>query len=265
MSCLTDPIILLWKNRSLLYQTTLNDIRARFAGSILGLAWLALYPLLFLAAYSIVVIFIYGSRLPSLSRGDSVAFIFCGLIPFLGLAEALSLGTSSVTSNVNLIKNTLFPIDLIPVKAVLVSQSSNAISIGILLLFLGLLGRFSVSWLLLAPILILQLMFSIGITWVLASLNVFIRDLQSIISVVIMILMMVSPIGWTDEMVPRSLLPFMKLNPLYYFISSYKTVLFNGAAPRSDILIVLSLMGFAALSIGYWFFSKMKKVFSDNV
>ncbi|MFC1574400.1 ABC transporter permease [Candidatus Latescibacterota bacterium] len=115
---------------------------------------------------------------------EFVAFIFCGLIPYIGFSEALGAGVPSVVSNSRLIKNTLFPIELIPVKAVLVSQSTQFPGTGLLLIALIVLGKLGPWGLLLPVIWFSQILFSIGLIWILSSLNVYFRDLQSIVPVV---------------------------------------------------------------------------------
>ena len=99
---------LLFIHRRILWATTLNDIRARYKGTILGLTWPILYPLLFLGLYAVVYSLIFKIRMEGVTAFGYVLMIFSGLIPFLGLAEALGSGVGSVLSNTNLIKNTMF-------------------------------------------------------------------------------------------------------------------------------------------------------------
>lgn len=256
---------MLWRQRLLLFQTTRSDIQARYAGSALGLAWLFFYPLLFLGAYAVIYIFIFRVRFALFNTNEYVALIFCGLVPFLGFAEALSLGVSSVTSNANLIKNTLFTIELVPVKAVLASQCTQLVGTGMLLVAIALLGRLT-SWSLLLPVVwLLQVGFTMGCIWILSSLNVYLRDLQNIVSILTLILMMISPIAYTVDMVPSNLQPFLGLNPLYYLIVAYQDCLMVGRFPRDGVLGILFVMSLGSFCSGYWFFSRMKRVFVDNV
>lgn len=114
-----NPIFIIWRHIHVLWATTLTDIRSRFIGTIFGVAWIILYPLLFLGLYAVVYTMIYRVRVEEFGTFDYVLLIFCGLVPFLGFSEALGNGVGSVLGNKGLIKNTLFPIDLIPVKTVL--------------------------------------------------------------------------------------------------------------------------------------------------
>jgi len=260
-----DPFLALWKNRGLLWQTTRHDIRARYAGSVLGLAWLAIYPMLFLGAYAFIYLFVFKVRFELFDSNEYVVLIFCGLIPFLGFADALGFGVTAVTSNANLIKNTLFPIEMMPVKAVLVSQCTQVMGTGLLLVALALVGRLT-YWALMLPLIwLLQLGFTLGCIWVLSSVNVYARDLQNVVAVLTLILMMVSPIAYTVEMVPKELRPLLAFNPLYYMIAAYQDCLFRGRLPNREIMAVLTGMSLLSFCGGYWFFSRMKKVFADNV
>lgn len=265
MKLLFEPISLFWKHRNLLYQTTRNEIYARYAGSVLGLTWLIIYPLFFLGVYALIYLFVFKIRFGLFNSNEYVVVIFCGLIPFIGFAEALGLGVSSVTSNANLIKNTFFPIELIPVKAVLTSQCTQIVGTILLLIAVVVLGKITLWALLLPIILLLQFLFTIGIIWILSSLNVYFRDLQNIISVIILMLMMISPIAYTADMVPANLRPILGFNPLYYIIIAHQDCLMLGRFPSGSIFWVLLIMSVLSFSGGYWFFTRMKKAFIDNV
>lgn len=265
MTALMRPVNLLLAHRQMLAATCWNDLRARFAGSVLGLAWLILYPCLLLGTYAVVYLFIFKVRFPGLGSAEYVMLIFCGLIPFMGFSEALATGVSSVTSNASLIKNTLFPIDLIPVKAVLTSQATQLVGLAGLLLVLALSGKLTVFALLCIPIWCAQILFTVGLIWVLSSLNVFARDLQSVVAVLTMVLMMVSPIAYTEEMIPDALQPFLRLNPLYYLIVAYQNVLMRGQLPPAHVLATLGVLALSSFFLGSLFFARMKRVFVDNV
>ena len=261
----SKPFEILYRHRTLLWQTVKSDIKMRFAGSTMGILWLIFYPLLMLGAYAAVYIFIFKVKFHLFNSNEYVALIFCGLIPFLGFSEALGMGVGSVVTNANLIKNTLFPIELVPVKAVLTAQCTQVVGMFLLLIVLILMGRWSVWWPLFILIWIFQILFSIGLIWILSSINVFFRDLQNIIPVIILILMMVSPIAYTEDMIPSGLRYLMALNPLYYLIISYQKVLMLGELPDLSMLAILCFISIFTFMFGYWFFSRMKGVFADNV
>jgi lipopolysaccharide transport system permease protein len=264
MGFFTRPLALLWRHRVLLWQTTRNELRARYAGSVLGMTWLVFYPLLFLGIYTAIYLFVYQVRSASFETPQEfVALVFCGLIPFLGFAESLGSGLPSVSSNAPLIKNTLYPVDLIPAKAVLVSQSTQLVGLGLLVAAVTVMGHLSWYILWLPVVWVLQVMFTLGLIWILSSLNVYLRDLQNVMAVVILMLMVASPIAYTLDMVPERMRFILALNPLYYIITAYQDCVFLGRSPR--LLWPLVGLGAGGFWVGHWFFNRMKKVFIDNV
>ena len=255
---------LLFRHRRILWATTLNDIKGRYAGTTFGLAWTVLYPLLFLGLYAVVYIVIFQIRVGQMSTFGYVLLIFAGLIPFLGFSEALGGAIASVTSNKALLNNTLFPIELIPVKAVFVSSITMLTGLCMLQMILWAQGILYITQLLVPIILILQFIFTLGLMWLLSALNVFFKDLTQMIGVVILFLMLISPIAYTAEMIPPNLLPLMYPNPLYYLIMLYRESMMTGQAPL-DLLIVFTAIAFLTFWLGFYFFSRLKQVFADYV
>jgi lipopolysaccharide transport system permease protein len=259
-----NPLSVLYSFRHTIYATTLNDVRGRYAGSILGIFWAFLYPFLFLSVYALVFTLILGIRLQMMSTFEYILVIFAGLIPFIGFSEALANSTSSVISNKGLLRNTMFPIDLIPVKAVLSSFVTSSIALFGLLVTLWIRGEFHWTQTLMVVVFPLQIIFSIGVGWFVSAMTVFFRDLTHIIGVIIMFLMLVSPIGYTRDMIPPAMMPIMTVNPLYYLIEVYRGIMIYGVVPIYSFL-ALFLISIAAFTIGYFFFSRLKPVFGEYV
>ena len=255
----------LWDHRKMLWATTLADIQSRYAGSVLGMFWLVIYPILMLTAYSVVYVFIFQVRLEQITTPQYVMLIFSGLIPFLGFSEGFGNSVISVTSNASLVKNTLYPIELIPVKAVLFSQCTEVVGLILLTVAVAVTGLLS-PWLLLAlPLWSFQVIFGIGVGWLISSINVVLRDMQSLINIISLMLMMISPIAYTPDMIPAGLRPFLRLNPLYYFITAYQHCFIYGEMPPRDILVAVVLISLGTFLVGFWVFEKMKQLFDDNI
>lgn len=259
------PFKMLWRHRQMLWSTTQADIRARYAGSMLGWFWLILYPALMLAAYTVVYVFILRLRLDQISTPQYVMLIFAGLIPFLGFSEGLANSVVSVTSNAALVKNTLYPIEIIPVKSILFSQCTEVVGLAMLLCALAAAKLLSWWSLLIIPLWMFQVILGIGIGWIISALNVVLRDMQSLIGIITMFLMMVSPIAYTPEMIPEGLRPLLGINPLYYFITAYQDCLIYGRFPTQNVFPILIVFSLVLFWIGFWFFEKMKQLFDDNI
>lgn len=256
---------LLVRHRGMLLRTAWNDVRVRFAGSVVGVGWMVLYPLLFLAAYAVVYLAIFQVRLEMYDAPGYVLLVFCGLVPFFAFAEALGAGVGSVSGNANLLRNTLFPIELAPVKAALAAQPTQVVGTALLLVALAVRGDLT-AWALLLPLVWLaQMGMTLGVLWFLSALNVFLRDLQSVVGVMVLLLMMISPIAYTPEMVPERVRGLLSVNPLYHLISCYQDILMHGRAPEASAAWVSGLVAVGLYAGGAWFFLRIKRVFVDHV
>lgn len=258
------PFIELFKYRKIIYTTTIHDLKSKNAGSILGYTWLFLYPVLFLGLYAVVYLLIFKIRLNIMSPYEYVLLIFCGLIPFLSFAESLGRGVGTVTSNSNLIKNTLFPIEFIVVNIVLSSQIILIVGFSILTIIMIYLDKIGLNYLFLIYIFILQLLFTIGLVWILSAINVFFKDLGQIIGIIVLMLMMISPIAYTQDMIPESMKICLYFNPLYYMIILYQKVFMYNQVDYKllSIFTIISLIHFIG---GYYVFTKLKGIFNDYI
>ena len=249
----------------MLANITISDIKAKYAGSQLGLVWMLMYPLLLLGAYSFVYIFIFQARFGQMDSLEYVMLIFSGLIPFLGFTEGLAISIVSITSNSAIVKNTMFPVEILPVKAVFFSQCTQTVCFILLGLVTIITGNASGFTFFVIPIWMFQILFGIGLGWLFACLNIYFRDLQNLINVITLFLMMISPIAYTVDMVPVGLRSYLKINPLYYFISAYQDCFIIGCFPRDGVLGILAFISLAVFWLGYFVFSRLKTVFADNI
>lgn len=260
-----NPLSLLIKYRNIIWSVTVTEVKQKYAGSYLGLLWVILNPILFLSAYFLVYIAIFKIRITGLSTTDYILVIFSGLIPWFGFAEAVGTGVSAVSANSSLIKNTLFPIELIPVRIVLSSLISQFVGLIMLLIALTVTGRVGAYAFLLPVVIVMQFLFTTGLVWLLSSLNVFFKDIGQMITVILILLMLVSPIAYTMDMLSPDILFFMKFNPLYYMITLYREILFYNQLPDLTVCTIFFAVSLLVFLFGYYVFSKLKVVFSDYV
>jgi lipopolysaccharide transport system permease protein len=261
---LFSAIGLLYRQRGLLWATTEQAMRAKFTANVLGAAWLVLYPLVFLSMYALVFIHILGVRVPGLGTMDYVLVIFCGLVPFLAFSEAFGVGTPSIIANRGLLRNTLFPIELVVARDVIVGHATMGLGMLLVWIAVVLSGELHWSHLLVPVIYLVQILMVVGLVWISATVCVFFRDLQQAIPIVTLFLMLVSPIGYTDAMVPEDLKPILHINPLAWLMRLYRACLLEGTVPLDD-LIVFGLFSMLLLSLGYMLISRLKPLFSDYV
>jgi lipopolysaccharide transport system permease protein len=249
----------------LLWRVTRSELTSRYAGSIFGLGWAVLTPLMMLAIYAVVYLLIFRIRVPGLSSARYVLLIFSGLVPFLMTSEALSFGVVSVVANKAVLSNTVFPIDLAPAKAVLLSQVTMAV--GLVVILVASIGMRTLPWTIvfLPVIWTLHLLALTGLLWILSLVNLVFRDLPNLVNLLIMMLMILSPIAYTPEMVPQALKPILVLNPMAYFIVAYQSTVILGRLPSLTNILVVTVLSIGLFTVGGYFFARSKPVFIDYV
>lgn len=259
-----NAIAFLYDYRKMLLSTSAQGIKARTSGNVMGVAWLIIYPLLFLALYYVVFSNILQVRVPGMSSPGYILLIFSGLVPFLSFSESFSVGTMSVIANRGLLKNTMFPIEVIIAKDVIVSHA--CMGVGMLMVWAAVIYFNGWQWsqLLLPIFFLLQIVMTIGVVWITSTLTVFFRDIQQAIPILILFMMMISPIAYTPDMVPEGMKSLLLFNPLAYLMTLYRSALFDGSVPMMDVLIYF----FTALlifSFGFFFISRLKVTFTNYV
>ena len=255
----------LLSHTQLLLRVTWNDLGRRYAGSMLGISWVFIAPAASIALYAAIYRLVFKVHVVGLGGWDYVLYIFAGLVPYLMTAEALTGGVSSVIVNRSVLNNTVFPIDLAPVKAVLSAQGSMLV--GMIATVTGVIAVGRAHWtiLLLPVVWVLQVMALIGVSWVLSLVNVVLRDLQNLITLILVMLMIGSPIAYTPAMVPASLKAVLLLNPLAYFVLTYQRILVLGQLPDPITAVLLVTSSVGLFLLGGYFFSRTKSVMVDYV
>jgi lipopolysaccharide transport system permease protein len=180
-------------------------------------------------------------------------------------ADALANGVGSVLANKSVLSNTVFPIDLVPVKPVLTAQGVMVAGMAVVLLGLVLTGSLHWTIVILPVIWFLQIVWLAGINWFLSLFNVVFRDLQQLLTAILMMLLVASPFAYTPAMVPPQLRLMILLNPFAYFVIAYQKVLVLGELPTMTQWLVLILITLGMFGLGSWFFNQTKRAVIDYV
>ena len=250
---LTSPFYII-KNfflyRHLLLQMVTREIKGRFAGSMGGLLWNFIHPILMLVVYIFVFVYIFKIRVGSeAGAGTSVVYLIAGLFPWIMISEGLSRGTSSLIENANLIQKTSFPVEILPAKAVIAPLFSYGIAI-LLLSAYKMISSGSFAFIFFLPfIFLLQIIFTLGISFLTATLSVFLKDVMQIMQVIINFWMYLTPILYPMNLLPDWAARLMYLNPLYPVISLYHDIFVDGRISQWK-MISLSL----GWSLGFFFY-----------
>ena len=200
---MTHPACVLWRHTALLYRVASHDIAARYAGSVLGAGWLVLQPVVVLGIYAAVYLYIFRVQVPGLSPVQYVFYVYAGLAPFLMTAEALSLAVTSLYAGRFVLTSGAFPLELLPPKAVLVSQGAMAVGFTVIAVGSAVTGTLVWTVVLFPALWGLYVLGLIGLAWVLSIVYLVFRDLPQLVAVGLMLVLVASPIAYTPEMVPK--------------------------------------------------------------
>ena len=255
----------LLSHRTLLWRTTRSELKSKYAGSVLGMVWAALSPWMILSLYAVVYLMIFRLKVEGLNPAEYVLFVFAGLVPFFMTGEAISGAVSSVVVNRDVLENTVFPIDLAPVRSVLMSQTFMLA--GLPVVIIGTLVVRGLEWsVLLVPVLwALHLLALLGLAWPLSLLNVVFRDLQSVVQVLMMALLIASPFAYTPDMVPDKLRFIVALNPAAYYVMAYQRLIVFGGLPSLFDTLFIVIFSFGSFIGGSILFARAKRIMIDYV
>jgi lipopolysaccharide transport system permease protein len=254
---------IIYRYRRMLAAITRVELAKRHAGSVLGMAWVVLQPALLLSVYLFVYMVVLRMRFEGFSRFDYVLYVFCGLVPYLGFMEALTTGALSIKQNIHLVKNVMLPIELIPIRSVIVGMASQFVSIGLVLMLVA--ADRSLSWhiALLPLVVVLQVMWLAGLTWVLSGITVALPDITYFVNLFVFLLMFLSPIGYRPDMVPNGFGWILYINPIYYMTEMYRGTMLSGASPTAPAVVAYVVMCVATFAFGSAFFERFRGVLTD--
>jgi len=258
----------LWRNRQLILQMTKREVVGRYKGSVMGLAWSFFNPVFMLVMYTFVFSEIFKSRWGGIGGNDSKTqfsvILFVGLIVLSLFSEVLNRAPGLIISNVNYVKKVVFPIEILPVIAMGATLFHSLISLCVLLAALTLFNGYLHWTVVLIPLVLFPLIIlSLGLSWMLASLGVFLRDVGQTISIITTVLMFLSPVFYPVTAVPEKFRPFIMANPLTFIIEQARVVLIWGHLPNWMGLGLYTLAATTVAWIGYAWFQKTRKGFAD--
>lgn len=244
----------------------LRDIHERYAGSVIGILWTFLQPLLFIAVYWLVFSEILRIRIHT-DTGEIpfIVFLLSGLLPWFALQEGVLRGTSSIIDKRNVIKKVIFPSELFPLSSVLSAFIHHALGFLIFLIgffvWRGEVSMFQIASIL--AILLLQILLASGLALLFSSLCVYLRDIAHILNIGFQVLFYISTILYPLTAVPEKLRTFVFLNPVTSLAESYHNIILYNRHPEIEHLSYLLVITTASVIAGVYTFRKLKKGFSD--
>jgi lipopolysaccharide transport system permease protein len=251
------------RNARLLAAITRVELTKKFAGSVLGQIWLVLQPTLLLAVYLFVYLVVFKVRFPGFSDIEYVLYVFAALVPFLGAIEAVNASVLSIKANMHLVKNVMLPIELVPVRTVLVALSGESIGLVLVTLLAAVNGEVGPNLAALPVAVLLQAVALFGVAWIVAGLGVALPDTSYIISLLMFLLMFLSPIAFEPTMVPEALRFVVYGNPVYYMLEVFRDCLIAGRQADLRLWAAHAVMSGLLYLVGAAFFRHFKSVLVD--
>ncbi len=257
----------LWRNRNLILQLTLREILGRYRGSLFGIAWSFINPVLMLAVYTFVFAVVFKARWSMRSDESSIDFaliLFVGMIVYGFVADCINRAPTLVLANVNYVKKVVFPLEVLPVVALNAAVFQALVSTlawAVARVATGGQVPWTAMWL---PLVAFPLLLgTLGVTWILASLGVYIRDIGQSIGLVTTVLMFLSPMFFPRSAIPEQFRVVVDLNPLTLFMEQARDVLIWGASPQWADLALQFAVGAVVAQTGYWWFQRTRGGFPD--
>lgn len=252
--------------RDLVIQMIRRDVLVRYRGSVLGLAWSFFNPLIMLAIYTVVFSTIFKAKFGIGSDGHSgfALALFVGLIMHGILSECLVRSPSLIVGNINYVKKVVFPLEVFPWVMMGATLFHTLISLVVWLLFYFFVNQ-SLHWtILFLPIVVFPLLlFSTGLSWLLASLGVYLRDVGQITGVISTVFLFLSPIFYPASMLPEPYQTLIYINPLTFIIEQSRAVLMLGEIPDFMGLMIAYVVSIFMAWLGFAWFQKTRKGFAD--
>jgi lipopolysaccharide transport system permease protein len=256
------------QHRYMMLQLIRRDVRSRYQGSVLGIGWSLLYPLLILAAYTFVFRSVFKARWPG--GGDSTAEfalqVFAGLVIFNLFGELLGRAPKLVLEQPNLVKRVVFPLEVLAWVATGTAMFHAVLASAVLACAVALVGGGLTPWALSAPLVLAACVpMLLGLAWLLAGFGVFVRDIAHAMGPAVSMLLFLSPVLYPARALPGLLASLLWLNPLTVPIENLRRVVLNGAPPDFVALAVYAIAGLIFAWLAYRLFERIRPAFADEV
>ena len=253
-------------NRMLIWQLTQREVISRYRGSVFGLAWSFFNPLMMLAVYTFVFSVVFKARwgVETSNHGDFAVILFVGIIVHGVFAECINRAPGLILNSASYVKRVVFPLETLPWVAMGATLFHSMVSV-VVLLIAQLLLRGSIPltalWL---PVVILPLVVgTMGVSWLLAALGVYLRDIGQVTGIVTTVMLFMAPVLYPVQALPETLQPYIYLNPLTFIIEQAREVLLWGHVPDFIGLGKYAVGAALVAWFGFATFQKMRRGFAD--
>lgn len=255
-----------WRHRDLVLALVKRDVVGRYRGSFMGIFWSFFHPVFMLAVYTFVFGIVFRARWTTEghSNAEFALVLFTGLIVFNLFSECVNRAPSLIVSNVSYVKKVVFPLEVLPLVAIGSALFHTFVSFIVWLAFFVVLSGAPHGTVLLLPLVLFPVaLFALGVSWGLASLGVYLRDVTQVVGILTTALLFLSPIFYPISALPEEFRHLLALNPLTHSIELTRDALLWGKLPN---WLVLAMQGASSLVVawfGFAWFQKTRRGFAD--
>jgi lipopolysaccharide transport system permease protein len=253
----------LFRYRDLLWLWSWRQIRSRYKQSLLGMLWAILQPIVMMVVFTVVF-----SRLIGVDTGDVPypIFTYSALVPWTFFATSLTVGIPSLINNMNLVTKIYFPREILPIAAIVAAfldfLLASIVLVG-LMVFYNEIPGIGVLWVI--PLLVLQILLTIGVVLLGAMIIVFVRDMRFVVPMLVTVWMYACPIVYPVDLVPEQWAKFYFLNPMAGIIDGYRRAVLEGAPPRIEAIALGTITTMILLIFAYFSFKRSEHYFADVI
>jgi lipopolysaccharide transport system permease protein len=253
------------ERRNLLFQLAKRDFQQRYIGSAAGWLWGLVHPLVMLASWTFVFQYCMKSEMPAGSlTSNYTIFLLSGYLPWMLFQETVARSANSLLEHSNLITKTLFPSEMLPISVFFSSLANHLLALLLSLVAIAYFEGGISPFALLLPIYMAMIgLLGVGIGWIFASLQVYVRDTAQAVLVLLTFWFWMTPIFITEDQIPEGMRFIIRGNPMSLFVRAYRHGLLSPAMPALDELAMLMAWSVSAFVIGGLFFRHLKRGFAD--
>jgi ABC-2 type transport system permease protein len=267
LGAMLGSLATLYNRRWLIKYLAQRQWARSYQGSHLGLVWAFLSPLMMVIMLTVIFSEVIGIRFREVT-GDSALnfglYMYCGLLPFLAYSQALTQGVNVIRRNSNLVQGIVFPLEILPMTTIITSLIQSMFGVGALMLVLVVLeGRLHLTVLLLPLVIVPQLLFTLGLCYLMAVAGTYVPDIREALKAVVRATFFITPIIWPAGKVPEDWSFLVDYNPLAFLVESYRHLILDGVLPSAEGAIYFSLFALALFVVGLALFNRVKQNFAD--
>ena len=264
----SEVVLLLTRHRDLTFEMARRELTDRYAGQAFGLLWAIAHPLFLIGLYVFIFAFVFKQRIGGTHDMplDYTAYLLSGLLAWISFQESMSKGCTAITGNSALVKQVVFPLEVLPVKGVVASLFSLIVSLFALITYvLATNHSLPPTYLLLPILIVMQVMAMVGVAYILSSLGTYFRDLKDFVQLFVTFSVYLMPIFYLPAWVPGLFKPVLYLNPFSYLIWCYQDALYFGRIEHPFAWLFTPVASLLVFTIGYRFFRRLKPGFGNLI